>query len=66
MICESEVTNREEKMAGGYLSGIGEKMCVQVFMRKPDGKKSYGRNKYRWSNINEIYLQEIRSGGDFN
>jgi len=41
----------------------GEERCIQGFVRKPEGKRSIGRPRFRWWEDNiKMDLQEVEWG----
>ena len=48
----------------GHVARMGERRGVyRVLVEKPEGKRSFGRSRYRWENNNKIGLQEVGCGG---
>ena len=37
----------------------GEETCVQSFMGKHEGKRSYGKHRRRWEDKTEVYLENV-------
>ena len=49
---------------GGALAGMGKRRGVyRVLVRKPEGKRPFGRPRGRWGDNIKIDLQEMGCGG---
>jgi len=49
-------------MGGACITYGGEKICVQVLVGKPEGKRPLGRPRCRWEVNIKMDLQEVEWG----
>jgi len=54
----------EKNVMDGACSTYGERRCVyRVLVRKPEGKRPFGRHRRRWVSSIKMNLQEVGCGG---